>query len=137
MKIKIILLLLISFSGICQIGYFNIIPNEEGLKINGANILIPKTKEIKYSDKRGLFYIKTNSPLIKIIISHVGYITKAFDIDISKNNKKDFVIEEIKSLKDEIKVLSIRAKEEMLLELKVFQKMILKEIIQEEISPFY
>ncbi len=112
MKIKIILLLLISFSGICQNNFEGRIINEEGLKINGANILIPKTKEIKYSDKKGLFYIKTNNPLIKIIISHVGYISKVFDIDISKNNKKDFVIEEGILLKDEIKVLSIRAKEE-------------------------
>ena len=111
MKIKIILFLLLSFSGICQNNFEGRVINEEGLKIIGANILIPKTKEIKNSDKRGVFFIETNNKIIKIIISHVGYITKEFEVDITKNNKKDFIIEEGILLKDEIKVLSTRAKD--------------------------
>ena len=111
MKIKIILFLLLSFSGVCQNNFEGRVINERGLKIIGANILIPKTKEIKNSDKKGVFFIDINNKIIKIIISHVGYITKEFEVDITKNNKKDFVIEEGILLKDEIKVQSTRAKD--------------------------
>ena len=56
---RILLLLLITFSTYSQKSIQGLIKNNDGNPIGGANILIPKQNQILFSDDRGMFYLKS------------------------------------------------------------------------------
>ena len=109
---RVVLLLFLSFSGASQNLFEGNVINKNGEKISGANIYLPSSNQVKNSDAKGSFFIKTDTQLITIVISHVGYKTEAFEVDLNNELKKDFVLKEGILLKDEIKVFSTRVREE-------------------------
>ncbi len=86
-----------------------VVINENGDIISGANITTDLSKEVIFSDKNGVFYIKTDRENFKITISHVGYSSLSFYIE--NIYYKEFVLESGILLKDEVKVFSTRAAE--------------------------
>ena len=109
---RVLLLFFLSFSGASQNLFEGNVINKDGEKISGANIYLPSSNQVKNSDAKGSFFIKTDTQLITIVISHVGYKTEAFEVDLNNELKKDFVLKEGILLKDEIKVFSTRVREE-------------------------
>ena len=107
---RTILLLFITFTSIAQNNFVGRVTNSNGDPIVGANILIEQSNLITYTDEKGKFYLKSNSQDIDIRISHVGYLTKEI-IFSDPNQEIKIVLDDGIILKDEIKVISTRAKE--------------------------
>ncbi len=104
-----ILLLFITFTSIAQNNFVGRVTDSSGEPIVGANILIEKSNLITYTDEKGKFYLNSNSTNIDIQVSHVGYLTK--EIEFSNPNQEiNIVLDDGIILKDEIKVISTRAK---------------------------
>ena len=106
---RTILLLFITFTSIAQNNFFGRVTDSSGEPIVGANILIKESNLITYTDEKGKFYLNSNSTNIDIQVSHVGYLTK--EIEFSNPNQEiNIVLDDGIILKDEIKVISTRAK---------------------------
>ena len=106
---RTILLLFITFTSIAQKNFVGRVTDSSGDPIVGANILIEESNLITYTDEKGKFYLNSNSTNIDIQVSHVGYLTK--EIEFSNPNQEiNIVLDDGIILKDEIKVISTRAK---------------------------
>ena len=106
---RTILLLFITFTSIAQNNFVGRVTDSNGEPIVGANILIEESNLITYTDEKGKFYLNSNSTNIDIQVSHVGYLTK--EIEFSNPNQEiNIVLDDGIILKDEIKVISTRAK---------------------------
>ena len=106
---RTILLLFITFTSIAQNNFVGRVTDSSGDPIVGANILIEESNLITYTDEKGKFYLNSNSTNIEIQVSHVGYLTK--EIKFSNPNQEiNIVLDDGIILKDEIKVISTRAK---------------------------
>ena len=106
---RTILLLFITFTSIAQNNFVGRVTDNSGEPIVGANILIEESNLITYTDEKGKFYLNSNSTNIDIQVSHVGYLTK--EIEFSNPNQEiNIVLDDGIILKDEIKVISTRAK---------------------------
>ena len=106
---RTILLLFITFTSIAQNNFVGRVTDSSGEPIVGANILIEESNLITYTDEKGKFYLNSNSTNIDIQVSHVGYLTK--EIEFSNPNQGiNIVLDDGIILKDEIKVISTRAK---------------------------
>ena len=106
---RTILLLFITFTSIAQNNFVGRVTDSSGDPIVGANILIEESNLITYTDEKGKFYLNSNSTNIDIQVSHVGYLTK--EIEFSNPNQEiNIVLDDGIILKDEIKVISTRAK---------------------------
>ena len=106
---RTILLLFITFTSIAQNNFVGRVTDSSGDPIVGANILIEESNLITYTDEKGKFYLNSNSTNIDIQVSHVGYLTK--EIKFSNPNQEiNIVLDDGIILKDEIKVISTRAK---------------------------
>ena len=106
---RTILLLFITFTSIAQNNFIGRVTDSSGEPIVGANILIEESNLITYTDEKGKFYLNSNSTNIDIQVSHVGYLTK--EIEFSNPNQEiNIVLDDGIILKDEIKVISTRAK---------------------------
>ena len=106
---RTILLLFITFTSIAQNNFVGRVTDSSGEPIVGANILIEESNLITYTDEKGKFYLNSNSTYIDILVSHVGYLTK--EIKFSNPNQEiNIVLDDGIILKDEIKVISTRAK---------------------------
>ena len=106
---RTILLLFITFTSIAQNNFVGRVTDSSGEPIVGANILIEESNLITYTDEKGKFYLNSNSTNIDIQVTHVGYLTK----EIKFSNPKqeiNIVLDDGIILKDEIKVISTRAK---------------------------
>ena len=103
--------LLINLTANAQHNFKGRVFDKNGLKIKGANIKENNDK-ITYTDNNGDFYIFSKKKIINIEITHVGYLKKFDTINISETKKKKFIIEDGILLKDQIKVLSTRAKDD-------------------------
>ena len=103
--------LLINLTANAQHNFKGRVFDKNGLKIKGANIKENDDK-ITYTDNNGDFYIFSKKKIINIEITHVGYLKKFDTINISETKKKKFIIEDGILLKDQIKVLSTRAKDD-------------------------
>jgi len=103
--------LLINLTANAQHNFKGRVFDKNGLKIKGANIKENDDK-ITYTDNNGDFYIFSKKKIINIEITHVGYLKKFDTINISETKKKIFIIEDGILLKDQIKVLSTRAKDD-------------------------
>ena len=107
---RTILLLFITFTSIAQNNFVGRVTDSSGEPIVGANILIEESNLITYTDEKGKFYLNSNSTNIDIQVSHVGYLTK--EIEFSNPNQEiNIVLDDGIILKDEIKVISTRAKD--------------------------
>ena len=107
---RTILLLFITFTSIAQNNFVGRVTDSSGDPIVGANILIEESNLITYTDEKGKFYLNSNSTNIDIQVSHVGYLTK--EIEFSNSNQEiNIVLDDGIILKDEIKVISTRAKD--------------------------
>ena len=107
---RTILLLFITFTSIAQNNFVGRVTDSSGDPIVGANILIEESNLITYTDEKGKFYLNSNSTNIEIQVSHVGYLTK--EIKFSNPNQEiNIVLDDGIILKDEIKVISTRAKD--------------------------
>ena len=106
---RTILLLFITFTSIAKNNFVGRVTDSSGDPIVGANILIEESNLITYTDEKGKFYLNSNSTNIDIQVSHVGYLTK--EIEFSNPNQEiNIVLDDGIILKDEIKVISTRAK---------------------------
>lgn len=106
---RTVLLLFITFTSIAQNNIVGRVTDSSGEPIVGANILIEESNLITYTDEKGKFYLNSNSTNIDIQVSHVGYLTK--EIEFSNPNQEiNIVLDDGIILKDEIKVISTRAK---------------------------
>ena len=106
---RTILLLFITFTSIAQNNFVGRVTDSSGDPIVGANILIEESNLITYTDEKGKFYLNSNSTNIEIQVSHVGYLTK--EIKFSNPSQEiNIVLDDGIILKDEIKVISTRAK---------------------------
>ena len=106
---RTILLLFITFTSIAQNNFVGRVTDSSGEPIVGANILIEESNLITYTDEKGKFYLNSNSTNIDIQVSHVGYLTK--EIEFSNPNQEiNIVLDDGIILKDEIKLISTRAK---------------------------
>ena len=106
---RTILLLFITFTSIAQNNFIGRVTDSSGDPIVGANILIEESNLITYTDEKGKFYLNSNSTNIEIQVSHVGYLTK--EIKFSNPSQEiNIVLDDGIILKDEIKVISTRAK---------------------------
>ena len=106
---RTILLLFITFTSIAQNNFVGRVTDSSGDPIVGANILIEESNLITYTDEKGKFYLNSNSTNIDIQVSHVGYLTK--EIKFSNPSQEiNIVLDDGIILKDEIKVISTRAK---------------------------
>ena len=103
--------LLINLTANAQHNFKGRVLDKNGLKIKGANIKENDNK-ITYTDNNGDFYIFSNKKIINIEITHVGYLKKIDTINISETKEKNFIIKDGILLKDQIKVLSTRAKDD-------------------------
>jgi len=103
--------LLINLTANAQHDFKGRVLDKNGLKIQGANIK-ENDNNIAYTDNNGDFYIFSKKNFINIEITHVGYIKKFDTINISETKEKNFIIEDGILLKDQIKVLSTRAKDD-------------------------
>lgn len=107
---RTILLLFITFTSIAQNNFVGRVTDSSGDPIVGANILIEESNLITYTDEKGKFYLNSNSTNIEIQVSHVGYLTK--EIKFSNPSQEiNIVLDDGIILKDEIKVISTRAKD--------------------------
>ena len=107
---RTILLLFITFTSIAKNNFVGRVTDSSGDPIVGANILIEESNLITYTDEKGKFYLNSNSKNIDIRVSHVGYLTK--EIKFSNPNQEiNVVLDDGIILKDEIKVISTRAKD--------------------------
>ena len=107
---RTILLLFITFTSIAQNNFVGRVTDSSGEPIVGANILIEESNLITYTDEKGKFYLNSNSTNIEIQVSHVGYLTK--EIKFSNPSQEiNIVLDDGIILKDEIKVISTRAKD--------------------------
>ena len=107
---RTILLLFITFTSIAKNNFVGRVTDSSGDPIVGANILIEESNLITYTDEKGKFYLNSNSTNIDIQVSHVGYLTK--EIEFSNPNQEiNIVLDDGIILKDEIKVISTRAKD--------------------------
>ena len=103
--------LLINLTANAQHDFKGRVLDKNGLKIQGANIKENNNK-ITYTDNNGDFYIFSKKNIINIEITHVGYLKKIDTINISETKEKNFIIKDGILLKDQIKVLSTRAKDD-------------------------
>ena len=103
--------LLINLTANAQHNFKGRVFDKNGLKIKGANIKENDDK-ITYTDNNGDFYIFSKKNIINIEITHVGYLKKIDTINISETKEKNFIIKDGILLKDQIKVLSTRAKDD-------------------------
>ena len=103
--------LLINLTANAQHDFKGRVLDKNGLKIQGANIK-ENDHNITYTDNNGDFYIFSKKNIINIKITHVGYLKKFDTINISETKEKKFIIEDGILLKDQIKVLSTRAKDD-------------------------
>ena len=103
--------LLINLTANAQHNFKGRVLDKNGLKIQGANIKENDNK-ITYTDNNGDFYIFSKKNIINIEITHVGYLKKIDTINISETKEKNFIIKDGILLKDQIKVLSTRAKDD-------------------------
>ena len=106
---RTILLLFITFTSIAQNNFVGRVTDSSGDPIVGANILIQESNLITYTDEKGKFYLNSNSTNIDIQVSHVGYLTKEIKF-LNPNQEINIVLDDGIILKDEIKVISTRAK---------------------------
>lgn len=106
---RTILLLFITFTSIAQNNFVGRVTDSSGEPIVGANILIEESNLITYTDEKGKFYLNSNSTNIDIQVSHVGYLTKEIKF-LNPNQEINIVLDDGIILKDEIKVISTRAK---------------------------
>ena len=106
---RTILLLFITFTSIAQNNFVGRVTDSSGEPIVGANILIEESNLITYTDEKGKFYLNSNSTNIEIQVSHVGYLTKEIKF-LNPNQEINIVLDDGIILKDEIKVISTRAK---------------------------
>ncbi len=106
---RTIFLLFITFTSIAQNNFVGIVTNSSGEPIVGANILNEESNLITYTDEKGKFYLNSNSTNIDIQVSHVGYLTKEIKF-LNPNQEINIVLDDGIILKDEIKVISTRAK---------------------------
>ena len=107
---RLLLLFFISFTSLAQDNFIGKVTNRNGDIIVGANIIVEESNLLTYTDKFGRFYLDAKDANNNIIISHVGYITKNFKFSDS-DLKLTFILEEGILLKDQIQVISTRAKE--------------------------
>ena len=107
---RTILLLFINFTSIAQNNFVGRVTDSSGDPIVGANILIQESNLITYTDEKGKFYLNSNSTNIEIQVSHVGYLTKEIKF-LNPNQEINIVLDDGIILKDEIKVISTRAKD--------------------------
>ena len=132
---RTILLLFITFTSIAQNNFVGRVTDSSGEPIVGANILIEESNLITYTDEKGKFYLNSNSTNIDIQVSHVGYLTK--EIEFSNPNQEiNIVLDDGIILKDEIKVISTRAKYNSPFAFTNISKSFIEKIIQERISLF-
>ncbi len=103
--------LLINLTANAQHDFKGRVLDKNGLKIQGANIK-ENDHNITHTDTNGDFYIFSKKNIITIEITHVGYLKKFDTINISETKEKNFIIEDGILLKDQIKVLSTRAKDD-------------------------
>ncbi|MEO2085084.1 MAG: TonB-dependent receptor [Marinoscillum sp.] len=103
--------LLINLTANAQHNFKGRVLDKNGLKIQGANIK-DDDNNITYTDNNGDFYIFSKKNIINIEITHVGYLKKFDTINISETKEKIFIIKDGILLKDQIKVLSTRAKDD-------------------------
>ena len=103
--------LLINLTANAQHDFKGRVLDKNGLKIQGANIK-ENDHNITHTDNNGDFYIFSKKNIITIEITHVGYLKKFDTINISETKEKNFIIEDGILLKDQIKVLSTRAKDD-------------------------
>ena len=107
---RTIFLLFITFTSIAQNNFVGRVTDSSGEPIVGANILNEESNLITYTDEKGKFYLNSNSTNIDIQVSHVGYLTK--EIKFSNPSQEiNIVLDDGIILKDEIKVISTRAKD--------------------------
>ena len=106
---RTILLLFITFTSIAQNNFVGRVTDSSGEPIVGANILIEESNLITYTDEKGKFYLNSNSTNIDIQVSHIGYLTKEIKFS-NPNQEVNIVLDDGIILKDEIKVISTRAK---------------------------
>ncbi len=107
---RTILLLFINFTSIAQNNFVGRVTDSSGDPIVGANILIEESNLITYTDEKGKFYLNSNSTNIDIQVSHIGYLTKEIKFS-NPNQEVNIVLDDGIILKDEIKVISTRAKD--------------------------
>ena len=107
---RLLLFFFISFTSLAQDNFIGKVTDRNGDIIVGANIIVEESNLLTYTDKFGRFYLDAKDANNNIIISHVGYITKNFKFSDS-DIKLTFILEEGILLKDQIKVISTRAKE--------------------------
>ncbi len=107
---RTIILLFINFTSIAQNNFVGRVTDSSGDPIVGANILIKESNLITYTDEKGKFYLNSNSTNIDIQVSHVGYLTKEIKFS-NPNQEVNIVLDDGIILKDEIKVISTRAKD--------------------------
>ena len=103
--------LLINLTANAQHDFKGRVLDKNGLKIQGANIK-ENDHNITHTDTNGDFYIFSKKNIITIEITHVGYLKKFDTINISETKEKNFIIEDGILLKDQIKVLATRAKDD-------------------------
>jgi iron complex outermembrane receptor protein len=107
---RLILIFFISFTSIAQDNFTGKVTNSKDDPIIGANILIKESNVITFSDEFGRFYLNAKDSNKEIIISHVGYISNSFKVSNSEL-EYTFILEDGILLKDQVKVISTRAKE--------------------------
>ena len=109
-KILFLGLFFISFTSIAQDNFTGKVTNSKGDPIIGANILVEESNVITFSDEFGRFYLNAKDSNKDIVISHVGYISNSFKLSNSEL-EYTFILEDGILLKDQVKVISTRAKE--------------------------
>ena len=107
---RLILIFFISFTSIAQDNFTGKVTNSKDDPIIGANILVKESNVITFSDEFGRFYLNAKDSNKEIIISHVGYISNSFKVSNSEL-EYTFILEDGILLKDQVKVISTRAKE--------------------------
>ena len=107
---RLILIFFISFTSIAQDNFTGKVTNSKGDPIIGANILVEGSNVITFSDEFGRFYLNAKDSNKDIVISHVGYISNVFKVSNSEL-EYTFILEDGILLKDQVKVISTRAKE--------------------------
>ena len=64
---RVLLLLFLSFSGASQNLFEGNVINKDGEKISGANIYLPSSNQVKNSDAKGSFFIKTEREFLNMV----------------------------------------------------------------------
>ena len=73
---------LVSYSGLAHEVIFGKVLNSKSKEpLQGANVVIKDTSEGTVTDMFGNFHIETEHILVVLVISYVGYVTKAITIE--------------------------------------------------------